>query len=32
VRFIFTDELRKFADELHDLADHIENDRKKENT
>lgn len=29
VRFIFVDELRTFADELHDLADQIEREKRE---
>lgn len=28
VRFIFVDELREFADQLHDLADHIDREQR----
>jgi len=28
VRFIFVDELREFADQLHDLADHIDRENR----
>lgn len=30
IRFIFVDELRSFADELHDLADHIERKEREQ--